>query len=148
VPPKLARVLGAVLIHLVQNAIAHGIEPPQARKDAGKPKGGTIRVVAAEGGDAGPTIVVEDDGRGVDMVAIADRAAQLGVAIEERTPRNLAELLFVAGLSTAREAGALAGRGVGLGAVREDLDRVGYSIAFDSEPHRYTRFTMKPKESS
>jgi HAMP domain-containing protein/HPt (histidine-containing phosphotransfer) domain-containing protein len=144
VPPKLARVLGAVLTHLVRNAIAHGIESPQARRDAGKTSRGTIRVVATES-DAGPTIVVDDDGRGLDMAAIEQRAAQLGVAIEKRTQDSVSELVFVAGLSTAREAGALAGRGVGLGAVREDLERVGYAITVDSRPRKYTRFTMKPR---
>jgi chemotaxis protein histidine kinase CheA len=145
VPPKLARVLGAVLTHLVRNAIAHGIEPPPVRAEAGKPGTGTIRVTAVEGGVAGPTIVVEDDGRGLDAAAIAERAAHLGIAAGDAAGREISKLVFVAGLSTAREAGALAGRGVGLGAVREDLDRAGYAIGVTSKPTEYTRFTITPR---
>jgi HAMP domain-containing protein/HPt (histidine-containing phosphotransfer) domain-containing protein len=143
VPPKLARVLSGVLTHLVRNAIAHGIEPPHVRLDAGKPTRGTIRVGASEGG-GDTTIFVEDDGRGLDAVGITGRAAQLGISTEEGTRPDLAELVFVDGLTTARQAGDLAGRGVGLGAVREDLARVGYRISVQSEPHKYTRVTMKP----
>jgi HAMP domain-containing protein/HPt (histidine-containing phosphotransfer) domain-containing protein len=144
VPPKLARVLGAVLTHLVRNAIAHGIEPAPVREDAGKPATGTISVTAVDGGTAGPTIVVEDDGRGLDATAIAERAAQLGIK-GVGTGSEISKLVFVAGLSTAREASALAGRGVGLGAVREDLDRAGYAIGVTSKPKEYTRFTITPR---
>jgi chemotaxis protein histidine kinase CheA len=144
VPPGLARVLGAVLTHLVRNAIAHGIEPPAQRAEAGKPLVGTIRVVAREG-ERGPTIVVEDDGRGLDVTAIGERAAQLGVEVGGKDARGLAELAFVAGLSTAEHGGTLAGRGVGLGAVREDLARAGYAIDVVSERGKLTRFTMRPK---
>ena len=146
-PPRLARVLGGVLTHLVRNAVAHGIEPPPARVESGKPPGGTIRIaaIAGDAGAAGPTIVVEDDGRGLDVDAIAERATQLGMEVTGRSRRSLSELVFVAGLSTRAEAGALAGRGVGLGAVREDLERVGYEVEVASEPGKYTRFTMKPR---
>jgi chemotaxis protein histidine kinase CheA len=145
VPPKLARVLGGVLTHLVRNAIAHGIEPPQVREDAGKPPTGTICITAIEKSGEGPTVVVEDDGRGLDAAAINERAAQLGVAIGGPAGSEISKLVFVAGLSTAREAGALAGRGVGLGAVREDLDRAGYRIEVASKAHEFTRFTLRPR---
>lgn len=140
VPPKLARVLQGVLTHLVRNAIAHGIEPPKTREDAHKLPTGTIRVVAAAGGEAGPTIVVEDDGRGLRLDAIAERAARMGVAgVSEK------DLVFVAGLSTADRGDDLAGRGVGLGAVRDDLEHVGYTVSVDSAIGKFTRFTMKPR---
>jgi chemotaxis protein histidine kinase CheA len=100
-------------------------------------------VAAVERGGEGPTIVVEDDGRGLDAAAIHERAAQLGVSVGDGS--EISKLVFVAGLSTAREAGALAGRGVGLGAVREDLDRAGYRIGVDSKPNEYTRFTLSPR---
>jgi chemotaxis protein histidine kinase CheA len=145
VPPRLARVLGAVLTHLVRNAIAHGIEPPRTRVEDGKPGAGTIRVVATGGGEAGPVVVVEDDGRGLDLEAIAERGAQLGLDVGLRSREGLTELAFTAGLSTLARAGTLAGRGVGLGAVREDLERVGYVIGVESEPGKYTRFTMAPR---
>jgi len=145
VPPELAHVLGAVLTHLVRNSIAHGIEPPEVRAAAGKAPGGTIRVVALDGGDVAPTVVVEDDGRGLDVAAIAERGAQLGLPVAGRSRQSLSELVFVAGLSTLPRAGALAGRGVGLGAVKDDLDRAGYLVDVESEPGRFTRFTMRPR---
>ncbi|MGH7293361.1 MAG: HAMP domain-containing protein, partial [Polyangiaceae bacterium] len=148
VPPRLARVLGGVLTHLVRNAIAHGIEPPQARLAAGKPASGLVRIVATVGALVdGPEIVVEDDGRGLDVGAIAERAAHLGLSTGGTSRRSPFELVFVEGLSTAVAGGRLAGRGVGLGAVREDLDRVGYAVDVTSEPGKFTRFTMKPRSA-
>ncbi len=143
VPPALARVLGGVMTHLVRNAIAHGIEPPAVRKDSGKPPVGTIKAVASAG-ETGPVIVVEDDGRGLNLDGIAARAAELGVRIEGKGRGSLGELVFLAGLSTLESAGVLAGRGVGLGAVRADLARVGYGVEVASEPGQFTRFTLAP----
>lgn len=143
VPAKLARVLPGVLTHLVRNAIAHGIEPPAGRIHAGKPTTGTVRVVAKADGQA-PTILIEDDGRGLDYEGIRERATELGVDVSGRSRHSLTELVFVAGLTTVPGAGSLAGRGVGLGAVRDDLARVGYRIDVASEPGKYTRFTMIP----
>lgn len=143
VPAKLARVLPGVLTHLVRNAIAHGIEPPAGRIAGGKPTTGTVRVTAKPGGQS-PTILVEDDGRGLDYEGIRDRATELGVDVSGRGRHSLTELVFVAGLSTVPGAGTLAGRGVGLGAVRDDLARVGYRIDVTSEPGQYTRFTLAP----
>jgi two-component system, chemotaxis family, sensor kinase CheA len=143
VPAKLARVLPGVLTHLVRNAIAHGIEPPAGRIHAGKPNTGTVRITAKPGGDS-PTIVIEDDGRGLDYEAIRERAKDLGLDVSGRNHHSLTELVFVAGLTTVPGAGTLAGRGVGLGAVRDDLARVGYRIDVASEPGKYTRFTLCP----
>ncbi|HTQ41653.1 MAG TPA: HAMP domain-containing protein [Polyangiaceae bacterium] len=143
VPAKLARVLPGVLTHLVRNAIAHGIEPPAGRIHAGKPNTGTVRVTAKPGGGS-PTILIEDDGRGLDYEAIRERAKELGLDVSGRNNHSLTELVFVAGLTTVPAAGTLAGRGVGLGAVRDDLARVGYRIDVASEPGKYTRFTLCP----
>ncbi len=145
VPPKLARVLGAALTHLVRNAIAHGIETPDVRKAGGKPPVGRIRIQAVRSGEEAPTIVVEDDGRGLDLAALAERAAEIGVAARGTGERERAELAFVAGLTTSGETGALAGRGVGLGAVRDDLAGAGYAVDVASQPGQYTRITLRPR---
>ncbi len=146
VPPSLARVLGGALTHLVRNAIAHGIEPPDVRKEAGKDPAGVIHAFAepGKGPDDGPTIILEDDGRGLDLKAIATRAAQLGVRVEGKADKSLHELVFIAGLSTLERAGMLAGRGVGLGAVKSELARAGYEIDVASEHGRFTRFVLRP----
>ena len=144
IPPRLSLVLSGVLTHLVRNAIAHGIEPTKTRQSTGKVANGTIHVMATAG-ERGPTVVLEDDGRGLDVAAIADRAAQLGVQVEGKSRNSLSELVFLAGLTTSQDASTLAGRGVGLSAVREDLERVGYAVDVTSEAGQSTRFTIQPK---
>jgi len=141
VPPNLARVLGGVLTHLIRNAIVHGIEVPDARHAAGKSAVGAIRVHAAEG-NTGPTITVDDDGQGLDLAQIAERAVAIG---EDVASRSVQELAFLPGLSTARRPGDMAGRGVGLHAVRSDLASVGYAVDVASKPGEYTRFFLRPR---
>jgi HAMP domain-containing protein/HPt (histidine-containing phosphotransfer) domain-containing protein len=141
VQPSLARVLGAVLTHLIRNAIVHGIEPPDARTAAGKPAGGVIRV-AGEESKLGTIVTVEDDGRGLDTAQIAERAAALGQEVVRGLPPQ--ELAFLPGLSTAGRPGELAGRGVGLYAVRAELASVGYVVEVFSRPGEHTKFVLKP----
>jgi chemotaxis protein histidine kinase CheA len=138
---ELGRVLGGVLTHLVRNAIAHGIEAPEERKSAGKPDVGLVLLQARAGEKEGaPIISVEDDGAG-----IADDTL-LAKAADEETP-----LSYVA-TNSFRPAGAeaqsgLAGRGVGMAAVTEDLARANYAIWVElREPHG-TRFVLKPRPS-
>ncbi len=142
VPPRLARVLPGVLTHLVRNAIAHGIETPKVREESGKPPIGVIRAEAADA-DGRVAILFEDDGRGLDMDRIEERAAELGVdANEQWTDRS--ELVFAPGLSTTSSTGALSGRGVGLGAVRADVELAGYRVEVKSKPGKYTRVRLYP----
>lgn len=120
VPLALASVLPAVLTHLARNSVAHGIETPAERRSLGKPAGGHLLVNASQRGDT-VEITFSDDGRGLDRLAIRAQAKKLGLSGREE------ELVFAAGLSTSGETD-LSGRGVGLGAVRQDLASVGYSI--------------------
>jgi chemotaxis protein histidine kinase CheA len=140
IPPQLAKVLGGVMTHLVSNAIVHGIELPSEREAAGKSPGGLIHVWAEESA-RGPIITVEDDGQGMDTALIAERAAAIG---QEVKLRSVQELAFLPGLSTAGRPSDLAGRGVGLHAVRADLASVGYSVELTSSRGAYTRFTLRP----
>jgi chemotaxis protein histidine kinase CheA len=141
VPPALARVLGGVLVHLVRNAIAHGVETPLERTREGKEPLGTVKVAAREAGGAGPTVIVEDDGRGLDEGQILARARSLGLGGD--APAS--ELVFEPGLSTRKGADALAGRGVGLDAVREELSEAGYTIRIETTPGKGTRYVMAPR---
>lgn len=137
IPAALADLLGGVMTHLVRNSIAHGIELPDARVSAGKPSVGLIKA-RAEYGERGPTIIVEDDGRGFDLANIRARATDLGA-----TGERPEELVFVAGLSTSVDS-EIAGRGVGLDAVRTDLARVGYVIRAASDSTTFARFVIQP----
>jgi len=138
-PPHLAKVLRGVLLHLVRNAVIHGIETPKRREQAGKPPTGLIQVTA-EPGSGGPTIIVEDDGKGLDLAHIAERAQAIG----QSTAGEVGDLAFLPGLSTLEKAGDLGGRGVGLAAVRAELAEAGYAVEARSEAGRFTRFVMRP----
>ena len=120
------------LLHLVRNAISHGIERPAERERVGKPAVGTVRVEAVVRG-RGVVVTVSDDGAGADADAVRAAAARRGLP-EPSTPAELIEALFAPGLSTALEPTALAGRGVGLDAVRSQVEAIGGEVRATSGP--------------
>jgi chemosensory pili system protein ChpA (sensor histidine kinase/response regulator) len=132
------------LIQLVRNAIAHGIEAPAARRAAGKPETGTITVAARHQGDF-VYIEVEDDGRGLDFTAIRARLRSLGREAEARDlpEEALVELLFSPGFTTRAQADELAGRGVGLDVVRDNIARLGGDLAVSSRTGQGSRFVVR-----
>ena len=134
------------LIHLVRNAIAHGIEDPEARRRAGKPEKGRITVRAYHRGNH-IFIEVEDDGRGIDYQAIRGSLVESGavssVAAAELSERELREFLFRPGFSTAPSTSELAGRGVGLDVVRANVHALNGEIEVRSEAGRGACFTVK-----
>ena len=119
------------IVHLLRNAVAHGVEPPAERQQAGKPACGTIQLHAEPRGEL-IAIEVLDDGRGVDAQALAE-AARRG---------SLVEVLTEPGFSTASGVSDIAGRGVGLDAVKRQVEAVGGSLAIDTEPSEGTRATL------
>jgi two-component system chemotaxis sensor kinase CheA len=129
------------LLHLVRNAVDHGIEAVEARRAAGKPATGRLLVrVEPRGSRVG--LVVEDDGDGLDLVAIRARAAELGLLGEASSDAALARLIFTPGFSTAAEVTRVSGRGVGLDVVLEAVTRLGGAVDVRSEPGRFTRFDL------
>ena len=118
-------VLRGALLHLVRNAVAHGIEPPAERQAAGKPRVGRV-LVAALREPARLCVAVTDDGRGLDRAAIAAAARRAGVQ------GRAEDVVLQSGLSTRAEADTLAGRGVGLDAVACAVREVGGQIAIES----------------
>ncbi len=129
--------------HLLRNAVAHGIEPPAQREAAGKPETGEIRVeVRQEGNEV--VLAVSDDGAGLDHAKILARARRLGLVAEGAQPgeRELADLIFTPGFSTATEVTELAGRGVGTDVVRAEVLSLGGRIDVDSTRGAATRFTV------
>jgi chemotaxis protein histidine kinase CheA len=135
----LAEVLPGILTHLVRNAVSHGLEAPEERGRLGKPDAGLIRIECNPSA-SGAVIVVSDDGGGIDLHRVRDRARELG--IDGQDPL---ELLFADGLSTAAMGDDLSGHGVGMSAVRRALRSVQYDIAIDTERDRGTVFTMRPR---
>jgi two-component system chemotaxis sensor kinase CheA len=125
--------VGDLVVHLLRNAVAHGIEPPDAREAAGKPRRGRI-VVRAESRGATVAVSVSDDGRGI----AAELLARAGDDDDE-----LVELLSTPGFSTAERVGQISGRGVGLDSVRRDLERLGGALTAKSEPGLGSTFTLR-----
>jgi two-component system, chemotaxis family, sensor kinase CheA len=123
------------LMQLVQNAVAHGIQPPDVRVQSGKAPIGTITLRAARLGDW-LRIVVEDDGRGVDVGQIRRLAMARGAlsaeAADQANEDELLALLFLPGLTTREDADLLAGRGVGLDLARDAVRRLGGAIRLAS----------------
>lgn len=128
------------LLHLVRNAVDHGIEPPRVRRERDKPETGTVRVAAELRGDR-LLVVVEDDGAGLDLGAIRAHRERTGHPTPE-TDAELTRLLFEGGVTTRMEATAISGRGVGLDAVRAAVERVRGRVDVSWEEGRGTRFTL------
>jgi two-component system chemotaxis sensor kinase CheA len=133
------------LMHLVRNAVDHGIESAGVRRAAGKPAHGTLRVRAFPRGNH-VVIEVEDDGRGIDEVAVKRAALERGVVDEDHigalTRRDVWNLIFNAGLSTRKEVSDTSGRGVGLDVVKHNISQMSGIIEVESEQGRGTLFTI------
>jgi two-component system chemotaxis sensor kinase CheA len=128
------------LTHLVRNAVGHGVEPPEARRAAGKPEAGRVAVTAAlRGGQV--EVVVADDGAGLDLDALHDALRGRGM-VEPADDRDLVDAIFLPGFSTAARVTNLSGRGVGLDVVKSRVEALHGTVAVASEPGRGTRFTL------
>ena len=127
------------LIHLVRNAIDHGIEPTNARRGDEKPAEGRVTVSAALRG-ASVMVTVEDDGAGLDMAAIRDKAVRGGLPGGDQG--EVARYIFLPGFSTMAEATEVSGRGVGLDAVKAKIEAMRGTVDVASERGRGTRFAL------
>jgi two-component system chemotaxis sensor kinase CheA len=126
-------------IHVVRNAVDHGLEAPEVRLANGKRPEGSLALRTLEEG--GRLIVeVEDDGRGIDWDAIADKAARLAVPVTSRS--DLERVLFMEGVSTATAVTDLSGRGIGLGALLSTARALGGEIDVQSTPGKGTRIRV------
>ncbi len=131
------------LLHLVRNAVAHGIEDPAAREARGKPRLGTVSLVAEARG-ARVVVSVADDGGGIEVVQVGQRAVALGLRPAGAPPPTMEEaraLIFAPGLSTS-EVGDVAGRGVGLDVVRDNVAALGGTIEVSSAPAQGTAVVL------
>jgi two-component system chemotaxis sensor kinase CheA len=128
--------LGDPLVHVIRNSLDHGLEPPEERLAAGKPKAGTLEISARH---AGGNVVIEvrDDGRGIDPVKVGRRAVERGLIAADAAAgldaKGAAELLFLPGFSTAEVTSDISGRGVGMDAVRTMIRELGGEVTLTSE---------------
>ena len=134
------------LVHLVRNSLDHGIEPPDVRQKSGKPRQGSIRLEASQEGDQ-IVIAITDDGAGISPERVGQKAVEKGIITAERmrllSPREILDLLFLPGFSTAEQVSDISGRGVGLDVVRSNLKKLNGSVDLQSEPGMGTTFLLR-----
>ena len=137
--------IGDPLIHLLRNAVDHGIEPPQERMAAGKPPTSTVWLTAAHK-EGHVVITIKDDGRGIDPARIRQAAVRRGLLSKEEAAQldddAAVALIFQPNLSTAEQVTEVSGRGVGLDVVRTNVRRLSGSVVVESEVGRGTAFRL------
>jgi len=143
----LVEALDEPLMHLVRNAVDHGLEPPDKRLEAGKPVEGVIRLVASHRGNQ-VEIRVSDDGRGLDPQKLKAKALERGLITETEADvmddRTARELIFRAGFSTAATVSEVSGRGVGMDVVRSTIvQKLKGTIEVESTPGQGSAFVLK-----
>jgi chemosensory pili system protein ChpA (sensor histidine kinase/response regulator) len=131
------------LLHLVRNAVAHGIEDPETRRKAGKPEAGTITLSARQ--EAGELLLdVQDDGAGLDYVRLQQMAVERGLVPPGTSPQDpaVSEIIFLSGVTTRADADEVSGRGLGCDVVRREVERLGGHIQVSSQRGLGTTFTI------
>ncbi|MGL5990426.1 MAG: chemotaxis protein CheA [Plesiomonas sp.] len=143
---NLVEALADPLVHLVRNAVDHGIEMPDVRQQAGKPAQGSVRLSASQEGDH-ILLIIEDDGAGMDANKLRSIAVNRGM-MDEETAARLSDneayaLIFAPGFSTKKEISDISGRGVGMDVVKTSITKLNGAIHIDSEQGRGTRLEIK-----
>lgn len=136
--------VGEPLMHLVRNCVDHGIESPDVREAKGKPRHGTIKLNAYHEGNQ-VIIEISDDGGGVDLARVRERGIKQGLISESDrlSDREIIELIFTPGFSTAEQITDVSGRGVGMDVVKKNILRLKGVFDVDSQQGVGTTFTMK-----
>jgi len=143
---KLIEKLGGPLTHLVRNCVDHGIEAPAERQVADKPAAGSLRIAASQEGDQ-VVVVVEDDGKGIDIETVGQKAVQKGLIDEEQlgsmSDTEIAHLVFLPGFSTAPIITDISGRGVGMDVVKSTVEELKGVVSIETEKGMGSRFSLQ-----
>jgi two-component system chemotaxis sensor kinase CheA len=138
--------LAEPMMHLLRNAVDHGIESPEQRKLAGKPVEGTIRLNAYHQGNQ-VVIEIGDDGSGIDLGKVVSKAVSSNIITPDQARRmsenDALDLIFAAGLSTSDEVTEISGRGIGMDVVKSVMDRLKGTISVSSVPGQGSTFRLK-----
>ncbi|MGG0303881.1 chemotaxis protein CheA [Bacillus albus] len=138
--------IGDPLVHLIRNAIDHGVETVEQRRDAGKNETGTIKLEAFHSGNH-VVIQITDDGNGIHKGKVLEKAIKNGVVTESEanklTDREVFDLIFQPGFSTAEVVSDLSGRGVGLDVVKHTIHSLGGHLIIDSEEGKGSTFRIE-----
>ncbi|MBG8553748.1 chemotaxis protein CheA [Hymenobacter guriensis] len=142
---NILQIITDALLHLVRNAIGHGIEQPAEREKVGKPPVGELAILASTERDD-VLIQVRDDGQGIDVESVRRKAVERGLvsagAAASLSPSDVRAFLFEPGFSMAKEVTDISGRGVGLDVVKLAIDSLGGQLRVDSELGKGTTFTL------
>ena len=134
------------LTHAVRNSLDHGIEPPDARQAAGKDPEGTLRLRAMQEGSH-VVIEVSDDGAGIGVERVRQKAVERGLITAEKAglmvERELLQLVFLPGFSTAAAVTNVSGRGVGMDVVKTNVEKIGGKVEIESRPGQGTTLRMR-----
>ena len=132
------------LIHIVRNAMDHGIEMPEEREKAGKPRVGTISLSASHNGNL-IVIKISDDGKGMSPQKIFENAVKKGLvsADAKLTEKQMLEYIFAPGFSTATKVTNLSGRGVGMDVVKKSLDKINGTVGIETELGKGSTFFLR-----
>lgn len=135
-----------LMVHLIRNSLDHGFEPPEVRRQLGKPETGRLVIAAYQRGNS-VIIEVSDDGRGIDREAVLKKAIEKGLVTPEEgqllSDAQVYQFLFMAGFSTAKQVSDISGRGVGLDAVKTKIESLGGSVYVHSTPGQGTTFSIE-----
>ncbi|WP_027408705.1 chemotaxis protein CheA [Anoxybacteroides tepidamans] len=138
--------IGDPLVHLLRNAIDHGIEMPEVRRAKGKPEEGTVKLKAYHSGNH-VFIEIEDDGAGINREKVLQKAINKGIISKQNaanlTDKQVYELIFASGFSTADKISDISGRGVGLDVVKSTIESLGGSVTIDSEEGIGSTFSIQ-----
>jgi len=135
--------LAEPLIHMVRNAMDHGLEPPADRERAGKPRQGTISISAEHRGER-VMISIADDGRGIDRERVLAKAIERGVVDPSASlgAEEIDQLIFHPGLSTSESVSNVSGRGVGMDVVKRNISALGGRVSLENRPRQGTCLTI------
>lgn len=138
-----AELIDAPLTHMVRNSADHGIESPEERSESGKKSEGIIKI-GLEQSDQEVIFTVIDDGRGLDLERIEDKAQELGIISSGQTLReqDIVDLIFTSGISTADTVTDVSGRGVGMNVVKESVEKAGGHISIKTNPGQGSQFKI------
>lgn len=134
--------IGEPLIHLIRNAADHGIESKEERIKKGKNPVGKIRLAAYQEGTKA-VIKVEDDGKGIDVETIREKAEDMGISTEGMSDADIRNLIFIQGFSTSKKITDISGRGVGMDVVKTKITSLGGTVDMVSEVDKGTSFIIK-----
>ncbi len=137
--------IGDLLMHLIRNAIDHGLEDPKTREKFQKPAKGTLHINAYHN-ENNVVIEVSDDGKGIDPVKVREKVLSKGLIDRQQSEQipdsEIIDYLFTPGFSTTDEVSEVSGRGVGLDVVKSKIENLGGRVELDSQVHQGTKFTM------